>query len=304
LKDPDKNIALKIQKLKEERRAVILVHNYQPPEIHKIADFVGDSLELSRLAAETPAEVIVFCGVHFMAETASILSPQKTVLLPAVNAGCPMADMVTPEGLQKMKEELPGYSVVTYVNSTAAVKALSDICCTSANAVKIVSSLENDNILFVPDRNLGRFVQSRTGKNIRLWPGYCPVHDGITPAHILDCKSKHPAAKVIAHPECRMEVLDLADEVLSTGGMVKYCRSMTSGEIIVATDAGMLYRLENENPALAFIPASASAKCLDMQLTSLDDVLHSLQEMSGEVKVADTIRRQAYQAVERMIGLG
>ena len=300
----DEDIAVKIQELKKKRRAVILVHNYQPPEIHQIADFVGDSLELSRLAAQTPAEVIVFCGVHFMAETASILSPQKKVLLPASDAGCPMADMVTPDRLQSLKEELPGYAVVTYVNSSAAVKAFSDICCTSANAVKVVSSLENDDILFIPDQHLGRFVQSKTGKNIHLWPGYCPVHASITSAHIQACKNKYPGAKVIAHPECKMEVLTLADDILSTGGMVKYCRQLTAGEIIVATDAGMLYRLKNENPAVTFIPANANAKCKNMQRTNLDNVLGSLQEMSGEVKVADDIRSQAYRAVERMIQLG
>ncbi|MDD3265148.1 MAG: quinolinate synthase NadA [Dehalococcoidales bacterium] len=300
----DDSVFQRIKKLKKKRDAVILVHNYQPGEIHQIADFVGDSLELARLAAKTPAEVIVFCGVHFMAETASILSPDKKVLLPAVNAGCPMADMVTPEALADLKQELPGYAVVTYVNSTAAVKALSDICCTSANAVRVVSSLESNNILFVPDRNLGKYVQSKTGKNFRLWPGYCPVHDGITPAHILECKNSYPQAKVIAHPECRMEVLELADEVLSTGGMVKYCRDKTGVDIIVATDAGMLYRLKKENPSVNFIPASIKATCKDMQMTRLLDVEHSLQEMSGEVKVPEAVRLQAYRAVERMVELG
>jgi quinolinate synthase len=297
----DKKIIEEISKLKKERQATILVHNYQPPQIHQIADFVGDSLELSRLAANTPAKVIVFCGVHFMAETASILSPDKTVLLPAPDAGCPMANMATPKDLQSLKEELPGYAVVTYVNSSAAVKALSDICCTSANAVKVVSSLSTNDILFVPDRNLGKYVASRTGKNIRLWPGYCPVHNGITATHILSQKTRYPDAKVIAHPECTMEVINLADEVLSTGGMVKYCRGLTSGEVIVATDTGMLFRLEKENPAVTFISASIEARCHDMQLTALEDVLNSLQEMSGEVKVREDIRLQAYRAVERML---
>jgi len=293
----------KIKSIKEKRQAVILVHNYQSPEIHQVADFVGDSLELSRLAAETRAEVIVFCGVHFMAETAYILAPQKTVLLPASDAGCAMADMVTPEALERLKANLPGYAVVTYVNSSAAVKALSDICCTSANAIKIVSSLDADDIIFVPDQNLGKYVESKTGKNFYLWQGYCPVHAEITSAHILKQKNKYPGAKVIAHPECTMEVINLADEVLSTGGMVKYCRDLKNGVIIVATDIGMLYRLKKENPAITFIPASAKATCKDMQLTSLENVLGSLQNMSGRVTVNEDIRKQAYLAVKRMVEL-
>jgi quinolinate synthase len=293
----------KIKSIKEKRQAVILVHNYQSPEIHQVADFVGDSLELSRLAAETRAEVIVFCGVHFMAETAYILAPQKTVLLPAPDAGCAMADMVTPEALERLKANLPGYAVVTYVNSSAAVKALSDICCTSANAIKIVSSLDADDIIFVPDQNLGKYVESKTDKNFYLWQGYCPVHAGITSAHILKQKNKYPGAKVIAHPECTMEVINLADEVLSTGGMVKYCRDLKNGVIIVATDIGMLYRLKKENPAITFIPARAKATCKDMQLTSLENVLGSLQNMSGRVTVNEDIRKQAYLAVKRMVEL-
>jgi quinolinate synthase len=293
----------KIKSIKEKRRAVILVHNYQPPEIHQVADFVGDSLELSRLAAETQAKVIVFCGVHFMAETAYILAPEKTVLLPAPDAGCAMADMVTPEALEHLKKDLPGHAVVTYVNSSAAVKALSDTCCTSANAIKVVSSLDADNIIFVPDQNLGKYVESKTGKNLYLWQGYCPVHAGITSAHILKQKNKYQGAKVIAHPECTMEVINLADEVLSTGGMVKYCRNLKKGVIIVATDTGMLYRLKNENPAVTFIPASERATCKDMQLTSLENVLDSLQNMSGQVTVNEDVRKQAYLAVKRMVAL-
>jgi len=302
--NPTTGIAGQINLLKQQRQAVILVHNYQRPEIHEIADFVGDSLELSRLAQQTSAEVIVFCGVHFMAETASILSPQKTVLLPVADAGCPMADMVTPEELARRKQELPGYAVVTYVNSTAAVKALSDICCTSANAVKIVDSLDTDDILFVPDQHLGAYVQAKTGKNIKFWPGYCPVHAGIMPEHILKRREEHPRAVVIAHPECRLEVLALADEILSTGGMVRYCRQARDREIIVATDTGMLYRLKKEGPSNTYIAASDKARCKNMQLIRLENVLTSLQDMAGEVKVADEIRSRALQAVERMIELG
>jgi len=302
--EPNTDIVKQIALLKEQRQAVILVHNYQRPEIHEIADFVGDSLELSRLAASTSAEIIVFCGVHFMAETASILSPHKTVLLPVPDAGCPMADMVTAPELEARKKELPDYAVVTYVNSTAAVKALSDICCTSANAVKIVNSLDANDILFVPDQHLGAYVQSKTGKNIKFWPGYCPVHAGIMPEHILERKAEHPEAVVIAHPECRLEVLALADEVLSTGGMVRYCRQSRGRQIIVATDAGMLYRLRKESPSNTFIAASDKAKCKNMQLIRLENVLASLQDMAGEVKVADEIRSRALKAVERMIELG
>ena len=297
-------VAPEIKKLKAERNACILVHNYQEPEIHTVADFVGDSLELSRLAASTSADVIVFCGVHFMAETASILSPQKTVLLPVIDAGCPMADMVTAGELEKRKAELPGSAVVTYVNSTAAVKALSDVCCTSANAVKIVNSLENDDILFVPDQHLGSYVQAQTGKNFVYWPGYCPVHAMIMPDHILQRKKEYPEAVVVAHPECRLEVSSLADAVLSTSGMVRYCRENPAEQIIIATDAGMLYRLRQEAPGKTFIPALDRARCQNMQLITLEGVLASLQSMAPEVKVADDIRAEAYQAVSRMIELG
>ncbi len=294
----------RIEKLKKERNAVILVHNYQNPEIHQVADFVGDSLELSRLAASTPAEVIVFCGVHFMAETASILSPQKVVLLPAPDAGCPMADMVTSEELEKRKAELPGYTVVTYINSSAGVKALSDICCTSANAVKIVNNLKSEDILFVPDQYLGSYVQSKTGKNMLFWPGYCPVHAMILPEHITRLRQEHPEAVVVAHPECRPEVSNMADAVESTNGMIRYAREAKAEKIILATDAGMIYPLQKEVPSRVFIPALNQARCENMQLISLDKVLTSLQEMSGEVKVAGETRERAYRAVERMLEFG
>ncbi len=294
----------RIEKLKKERNAVILVHNYQNPEIHQVADFVGDSLELSRLAASTPAEVIVFCGVHFMAETASILSPQKVVLLPAPDAGCPMADMVTAEELEKRKAELPGYTVVTYINSSAGVKALSDICCTSANAVKIVNNLKSEDILFVPDQYLGSYVQSKTGKNMLFWPGYCPVHAMILPEHITRLRQEHPEAVVIAHPECRPEVSNMADAVESTSGMIRYAREAKAEKIILATDAGMIYPLQKEVPSRVFIPALKQARCENMQLISLDKMLTSLQEMSGEVKVTGETRERAYRAVERMLEFG
>jgi len=239
-----------------------------------------------------------------MAETASILSPEKTVLLPEINAGCPMADMITPAELEERRRQLPGYAVVTYVNSSAAVKALSDVCCTSSNAVKVVESLENDNILFVPDKFLGSYVKSKTQKNLVLWPGYCPVHAQIMPQHILKRKQEYPGAPVLAHPECRPEVLQLADEVLSTGGMVKYARCTQAQQMIIATDAGMLYRLGKENPGKVFVAASARAKCPNMQLTRLGSVLKALEQMSPEVNIPEDTRARAYRAVERMIELG
>ncbi len=300
----DTSLVDQIQKLKAERNAVILVHNYQEPEIHRVADYVGDSLELARLAASTTAEVIVFCGVHFMAETASILSPEKIVLLPEADAGCPMADMVTLTELAQEKRNLPGYTVVTYVNSSAEVKAVSDVCVTSANAIHIVNSLEGNDILFVPDQYLAAYVKSKTGKNIKAWPGYCLVHARIRAEHIIEAKSKHPSAPVIAHPECRAEVLELADEVLSTSGMVRYAKQSASDEIIVATDAGMLYRLGQESPGKKFIAANPEARCRNMQKTKLPSVLRALQEMSPEVKVPEEIRVKALKAVQKMVEMG
>jgi quinolinate synthase len=294
----------KITELKTKRKAVILAHNYELGEVQDAADFVGDSLELSQNAAKTNAEVIVFCGVHFMAETASILSPEKKVLLPDLNAGCPMANMITAPQLIQRKKELPDAAVVCYVNSPAEVKAESDVCCTSANAVKVVNSIDSDHILFVPDQYLGQYVASKTGKKIEFWPGYCPTHARIRPEDILRAKREYPEAKVIVHPECRPETQAVADEVLSTGGMVRYVRSVLAREIIVGTEIGFIFRLRKENPDKRFIPASEQAICPRMKLITLEKILWSLEEMSPEVKVPEPIRLKALRAVNRMLEIG
>ncbi|MDD4874211.1 MAG: quinolinate synthase NadA [Dehalococcoidales bacterium] len=295
-------LADKIQSLKREKNAIILAHNYQLGEVQDVADFVGDSLELSQQAARTQAEVIVFCGVHFMAETASILSPDKIVLLPEVNAGCPMANMITAEKLRQKKKELPQATVVSYINTTAAVKAESDLCCTSTNAVDLVAGLENEQILFVPDKYLGLYVSSRVkGKKITLWPGFCPVHAGIKPGHILKLKKEYPLAKVVVHPECRPEVIEIADEVLSTGGMCRYAKLEGVTQMIVGTEIGIIHRMQKENPGKLFIPVFKQAVCPTMKMITLDKIIRSLETLSPEVKVPEDIRVKAIGAVNRML---
>jgi quinolinate synthase len=291
----------KIYNLKRERKAVILVHNYQLGEIQDIADFIGDSLELSQQAARTDARVIVFCGVHFMAETASILCPDKTILLPDMNAGCPMANMVTAEQLKQRKKELPDAAVVCYVNTTAEVKAESEICCTSANAVRVIESLSNEKILFIPDKYLGHYISTKVNKQFFLWPGFCPTHTRIMPQHILELKENYPEARVVVHPECRPEVIALADEVLSTGGMCRYARREDVSQMIVGTEIGIVYRLRRENPGKMFIPVSEQAICPNMKLITLEKVLRCLEEMAPEVKIAEDIRLKAKKAVDRML---
>jgi len=293
----------RILKLKKEKNAVILVHNYQRGEVQDIADFAGDSLELSQIAAKTDADVIVFCGVHFMAETSSILSPDKTVLLPDAGAGCPMADMITAAQLRQKKKELPKATVVTYVNSSAEVKAESDYCCTSANGVKVVNRVESKEILFVPDQYLGKFIISKTGKTMTLWPGYCPTHADILPEDIERCKRDYPGAKIVVHPECRPEVIALADEALSTSGIIRYAAREDVSELIVGTEVGILHRLRKENPGKKFIPASENAICHDMKLITLDKVLKSLETLTPEVKVPEEIRVRAKAAVNRMLAI-
>ncbi len=299
----DDSIEERILKLKKERNAVILVHNYQRGEVQDIADFLGDSLELSQKAAKTHADVIVFCGVHFMAETASILSPQKTVLLPDANAGCPMANMITDEQLRQKKKEIPGATVVTYVNSTAAVKAESDYCCTSANGVKVVSQIDNEEIIFVPDQYLGDYIARKTGKTMTLWPGYCPTHVRILPEDIIKQKQEHPKAKVVVHPECQPDVIALADEALSTSGIIRYAAREDVQELIVGTEVEILHRLNKENPGKKFIPASRKAVCPDMKKITLEKILVSLETMTPEVKVPEEIRVRALRAVERMLAI-
>jgi quinolinate synthase len=297
----DAELISKILSLKRDRKAVILAHNYQPGEVQDIADLVGDSLELSQNAAKTQARVIVFCGVHFMAETASILCPDKVILLPDQNAGCPMANMITAEELRKRKKELPDATVVCYVNSTAEVKAESDICCTSANAVRVVASLDSEQILFVPDKYLGHYVSTKTKREMTFWPGFCPAHVNILPEHIIQLKNDYPQAKVVVHPECRPEVITLADEVLGTGGMCRYAQREDVSQMIVGTETGIIYRLRKENPEKRFIPASEHAVCYDMKRITLEKVLLSLETMAPEVKVLEEIRLKAKVAVDRML---
>ena len=300
----DAEIVEKISALKKRRDAVILAHNYQLGEVQDIADFVGDSLELSQNAAKTGAGAIVFCGVHFMAETASILCPEKVVLLPDMNAGCPMADMITAERLREKKKEHPQAVVVCYINSSAEVKAESDICCTSANAVRVIESLDAREILFIPDQYLGDYISAKTGKKMILWPGFCPTHVRIKIGKIKELKRGYPQVKVVVHPECRPEVIALADEVLSTGGMCKYAQRDEVKEMIVGTEVGIIHRLKKENPGKRFIPVSEQAICPNMKLITMEKVLWSLEEMSPEVKVPEGIRLRAKTAVDNMLKIG
>ncbi len=304
MKNRDAGLVEKILALKKKRNAVILVHNYQLGEVQDIADFLGDSLELSQKAAKTSAAVIMFCGVHFMAETASILCPDKVVLLPEINAGCPMANMITAERLRAKKKEHPQAVVVCYINSSAEVKAESDICCTSANAVEVVESLDTGEILFVPDQYLGDYVSARTGKKMILWPGFCPTHVRIKPERIKELKREYPQAKVVVHPECKPEVTALADEVLSTSGMCRYAKRDEVREMVVGTEMGIIHRLRKENPGKRFIPVSEQAICPNMKLITLEKVLWSLEEMNPEVKVPEGIRLKAKAAVDRMLKIG
>lgn len=296
-------LAERIEKLKKERNAVILAHNYQVPEVQDIADYVGDSLGLSIEAAKTGADVIVFCGVHFMAETAKILAPEKIVLLPDDRAGCPMADMITAEQLRMIKGHYPEAAVLCYVNTSAEVKAQCDLCCTSANAASMVRDVLNDgrDIIFVPDRHLGDYVASRTGRKLIPWNGYCPTHAKILPENILREKTAHPDALVMAHPECSRVVRNLADLVVSTGGMCRTARETTAKEIIVATEIGILHRLKKENPGKSFHPASRHAVCPNMKYTSLEKVLWSLEDMVHEVDVEEGVGIKARTSIERMI---
>ena len=296
------NLLEKIDKLKNQRNAVILAHNYQPGEIQDLADFTGDSLGLSIQASQTDAEVIVFCGVRFMAETAAILSPEKTVLLPEKSAGCPMADMITADQLRQLKQENPGALVVCYVNSSAEVKAESDYCCTSSNAVEVVNSLPEDKrIIFVPDQHLGQFVAERTGRKLVLWPGYCTTHVLITADDIKAARAKYPDAVVMAHPECTEPVKELSDELLSTGQMLSFAAKSTVKRFIIATENGIIHALKKQNPDAEFFPASHRAICPNMKKISVDKVIGSLQEMKYEITVPDAIRIRAQKSLDRMV---
>jgi quinolinate synthase len=293
-----------IRQLLKEKNAVLLAHYYQRAEIQEIADILGDSLALSMEAARTDAEVLVFAGVHFMAESASILSPDKTVLLPKPDAGCPLADMITPEKLLTARKNHPHAAVVTYINSSAAIKAMSDICCTSANAVKIVNSLRDaKEILMVPDGNLACYVAGLTDKKIIPWDGYCPVHHHLTAEDVLKRKEKYPRVTFAAHPECRPEVLALADYVGSTTGIIRYAGQEGFKEMLVGTEQGIFYQLKKQNPGKTFIPISDQMICEDMKKITLKDILAAITGMKTVVKVPEEVRIPAKKALDRMLAI-
>jgi quinolinate synthase len=299
----NETLVREIRKLLRERNAILLAHNYMRDEVQEIADITGDSLALSMEASRAEADVIVFCGVHFMAESAAILAPGKTVLLPRLDAGCPMADMLTAEALTAFKEEHPGVPVVTYVNSSAAVKAVSDICCTSANAGRVVASLPDREVIFAPDRNLGRYVARTSDKTFYFWDGYCPTHERLKATAVLELKAAHPDALFVCHPECAPDVVDLADHVCSTSGMYDFCRTSSAGSFIIGTEAGILYRLRKESPDKEFILASPALFCPNMKLTSLEDVRDALLTMKPVVTVPEEVRVPAKDALGRMLAI-
>lgn len=296
-------IRQRIDTWRERRRALILAHNYQPGEIQDLADFTGDSLDLARRAAAAAAPVIVFCGVHFMAETAHILAPGKTVLLPEPAAGCPMANMITADGLRRFKASHPGAAVVSYVNSPAAVKAESDYCCTSANAAAVVSAVGAAEIIFCPDQNLGDHVQSQTGRQMFLWPGYCPTHMAFLPARLLALRESRPGAVIMVHPECRREVRAVADLVLSTGAMVRWVGEHSPPAVIVGTETGLIHRLVKENPRIEYLPGDARAVCPNMKKITPEKVLAALETLSPAVTVEPAVAAGARRALERMIAI-
>jgi len=293
----------RIDELKKMNNAVILAHNYQIEEVQDVADYVGDSFELSRIAADADADLIVFCGVHFMAESAAILSPNKTVLLPDLNAGCPLADMINVDQLRKFKEQHPGAVVATYINSTAAVKAESDICITSANAVKVVNSLAENLVIFVPDGNLAHFVAQRTAKTIIPWAGYCITHHRVTVEDVERARAFYPEAALVVHPECRPEVVALADAALGTGGMIRFAQETALEDIIVGTEMGMLHRLKKECPAKNFILLTPKLICPNMKYTNLENILASLENREHIITVPPEIRNRAVLALERMLAV-
>lgn len=294
----------KIQKLKKEKNAIIIAHNYERGEIQDIADFVGDSFELSRKCVGQKADLIVFCGVHFMAEIAAILSPDKTVLLPEIDAGCHMADMVTASALRDMKKKHPNAAVVSYVNTTANVKAETTICCTSSNAARIVNSLEEDEIIFTPDKNLANFVAKQTDKKIIPWEGYCPTHHQILTFDVELMMEKYPNAEFLAHPECREEVLDMTPFVYSTTGIIQHAKRSNCNEFIIGTECGIIHRLQKENPNKKFYPISDYAVCPHMKMITLETLLASLQENKYIIKVPEDIRVKAVKSLERMLEVG
>ena len=298
----DSDLLKRILALKRERQAIILSHNYQIPEVQDVADFLGDSLELSIKASKTDAKVIVFCGVHFMAETAAILSPEKIVLMPDIHAGCPMADMITAEQLRTLKSAHPGAVVVCYVNTSAEVKAESDICCTSSNAVKVVESIPADReIIFVPDKHLAKFVEEQTGRKMIAFDGYCPSHVRMLAEELHQARETFCDAPVLVHPESPADIIREADQVLSTSGICRASRESKASTIIVATEPGIIHRLKKENPGKTFIPACKWCNCANMKMNTLEKILWTLEDMENRVIVPPEIRQKARQAVERML---
>ena len=293
----------KIKQLAKEKNVIILAHNYQLPEVQDVADLTGDSLALSIEASKTNAEIIVFCGVHFMAETAAIVCPDKKVLLPVEDAGCAMADMLNEKQLREFKAKYPDAPVVTYVNSTATVKAESHICCTSANAVQVVKSLNSDEVIMTPDRNLAKWAQRHTKQKIYYWDGCCPIHDDLTVAEVKKAKEAHPNAILMAHPECPPQVLDMADVIRSTSGMLAYANKSDAKEFIVATEIGLLYPLEQQNPDKKFYAASPQMICDNMKKTTLDEIIKALENERPVIEVPEEIRQKALKAVERMMAV-
>ncbi|HZK40212.1 MAG TPA: quinolinate synthase NadA [Atribacterota bacterium] len=299
---PKENLIKKILSWKEKREAIILAHVYQPGEIQDIADFTGDSLFLSQQAAKTQAKVIVFCGVQFMAETASILSPEKIILLPEIKAGCPLADMAPIEKVKKKLKELPKVAIISYVNSSAVVKSLSDYCCTSANAVQIVQTIPAEkDILFIPDKNLADFTARKAKRNIIPWQGYCPVHNILTKEDVIKVKKLHPQALLLVHPECRPEVCNLADYIGSTRGIIEFASNNPAKEYIIGTELGIFHPLKKNNPEKDFFPASEKMICKDMKLITLEKVLHSLKKLEPRIIVPENIRKKSLKALNRMI---
>ncbi|MCL4558932.1 MAG: quinolinate synthase NadA [Deltaproteobacteria bacterium] len=299
-----KELQDRIRRLLKEKNAIMLAHNYQRAEIQEIADLTGDSYELSVRASKTDADVIVFCGVRFMAESAKILSPGKTVLLPNADAGCPMADMIDAGELERLKSLHPGACVVSYVNTNADVKALSDVCCTSSNAVDIVRAVPADRVIFVPDKNLGSYVRQFVDKEMIVWDGYCPTHHHVYPEEITLLKQKYPGAPFLCHPECRPEVVGLADRVTSTSGIIRFAREDPHTEFIIGTEEGILYQLRRNSPEKRFILASHGFVCPNMKRTRLEDVAAALEEGRYEIKLSPTTIEKARVPLERMIDMG
>lgn len=296
------NIVERIENLKREKNAIILAHSYQNIEVDSIADFVGDSLYLSQKAKETTAEIIVFAGVYFMAQTAKIISPEKKVLLPNLNAGCLMADMINSQQMMQFKEKYPNLPVVCYINSTAEVKAQCDICCTSSNAVEIVKSLNAPEVLFVPDANLGKYVESQlNGVKVITYDGCCPVHDNVSPKDIENVRKKYPNAKILIHPECKPLVSSLGDYIGSTSGIIDYVKNSTDKQYVIVTEKGVADRLKRDYPDKEFILISNNMLCESMKLTTLEEILYSLEHEVNEITLDDDIRKSSSMCIERML---